>query len=295
MLLPDLAQVLQALINGLSVGCIYGLIGIGFSVIYNASGIVNFGQGIFVMLGGMVTHAFLALLGLPLIVSAALSIAVVMAIGLLLEILVIRPMWIRRAPLYAIILATLACQIMIEKMTILLGGDQPRTFPNFTPGGPYKLGTVAINYQSLWILGSSALLVGLLWAFFARTRTGRALRACAQNRDAAALLGIPVMRMLAISFALSAGLGAIAGILITPTQYTAFNVGEAFGISGFIAAIIGGFGNAFGALLGGVLLGLVQALAIVMFGAAFKNVIALSIMLIVLVSFPKGLLGGLKH
>jgi branched-chain amino acid transport system permease protein len=293
--MPDTAQILQALVNGLSVGCIYGLIGIGFAVIYNASGIVNFAQGVFVMLGGMVTHALLTLLGLPMVVSAALSIVIVMVMGLIVEFLVIRPMWVRNAPLYAIILATLACQIMVEKLAIILGGDQPRTFPSFTAGGPFKIGDVAINYQALWILGCSVILVGLLWAFFAHTRIGRALRACAQNREAAALLGIPVMRMLALSFALSAGLGAIAGILITPTQYTAFNVGEAFGISGFIAAIMGGFGSAFGALIGGVLLGVVQALAIVMFGASFKNIIALSMMLVVLVFFPNGLLKGFKR
>ncbi len=290
--MPDAAQILQALVNGLSVGCIYGLIGIGFAVIYNASGIVNFAQGVFVMLGGMVTHALLSMLGLPMIISAALAVVIVMAMGLIVEYLVIRPMWVRNAPLYAIILATLACQIMVEKLAIILGGDQPRTFASFTAGGPFKIGKVAINYQAVWILACSAILVALLWAFFAHTRTGRALRACAQNREAAALLGIPVMRMLALSFALSAGLGAIAGILITPTQYTAFNVGEAFGISGFIAAIMGGFGNAFGALIGGVLLGVVQALAIVLFGAAFKNVIALSMMLVVLVCFPNGLLKG---
>ena len=118
------------------------------------------------------------------------------------------------------------------------------------------------------------------------------MRACAQNREAAALLGIPVGRMLMVSFALSAALGAVAGILVTPTQYTAFNVGVPFGINGFIAAIIGGFGSASGALAGGVLLGAVQALAIVIFGAGYKNVVALSVLLLVLLVFPSGVFGG---
>jgi branched-chain amino acid transport system permease protein len=132
----------------------------------------------------------------------------------------------------------------------------------------------------------------LLWLFFIRTRTGRALRACSQNREAAQLLGVPVSRMMLVAFALSAALGAVAGILVTPTQYTAYNVGTPFGINGFIAAIIGGFGRAGGALAGGLLLGVLQALAIVMLGAGFKNVAALSALLVVLLFFPNGLFAG---
>jgi branched-chain amino acid transport system permease protein len=290
-------QLLQSLVNGAGVGLIYGLIGIGFCVIYNASGIVNFAQGVFVMLGGMVCHALLTRLGLPIVVAAALAIAITAAIGMLIEIVVVRPMWDRGAALFAIVLATLAVQIMIERITILTLGDQPRSFDEFTTGGPLKLGDIAVSYQLFWILGGGALMVLLLWLFFTRTRTGRALRACSQNREAAALLGIPVSRMLLVSFALSAALGAAAGILVTPTQITAFNVGTPFGVSGFIAAIIGGFGSAAGALAGGVLLGILQAVAIVVFGAGFKNVAALSTLLVVLLFFPSGIfagLGGLK-
>jgi branched-chain amino acid transport system permease protein len=197
----------------------------------------------------------------------------------------------RNATLFAIILATLAAQIMIERLTILTLGDQPRTFPEFSAGGPLKIGGIAIGYQLFWILGCGALMVGALWLFFSRTITGQALRACAQNREAAALLGIPVRRMLLVSFALSAALGAVAGILVTPTQYTSFNVGTPFGVNGFIAAIIGGFGNAGGALAGGLLLGIAQSIAIVVFGAGFKNVAALSMLLLVLLVFPGGLFG----
>jgi branched-chain amino acid transport system permease protein len=202
-------------------------------------------------------------------------------------------MWRRKAPLFAIILATLAVQLLIEQIIILTMGDQPRTYPGFSPGGPLKLGPIAISYQLFWILGCGALMVLLLTLFFNRTRAGRALRACSQNREAAALLGIPVNAMLMLSFALSAALGAAAGILITPTQYTAWSVDGPFGINGFIAAIIGGFGSAPAALVGGVLLGVVQSAAIVVVGAGYKNVVALTILLIVLLFFPHGLFGGL--
>ncbi|GGH12705.1 branched-chain amino acid ABC transporter permease [Alsobacter metallidurans] len=292
--MADITQLLQSLITGVGVGLIYGLVGIGFCVIYNASGIVNFAQGVFVMLGGMICHALLTRLGLPLVLAAVLAVPIVAGIGMLIETLVVRPMWNRGATMFAIILATLATQIMIERITILTLGDQPRSFPEFTPGGPLKLGDIAVGYQLFWILGCGALMVGLLWLFFTRTRTGRALRACSQNREAAALLGIPVGRMLLVSFALSAALGAVAGILVTPTQVTAFNIGTPFGVNGFIAAIIGGFGSAAGALAGGVLLGVLQAAAIVLFGAGFKNVAALSTLLVVLLLFPSGIFAGFK-
>jgi branched-chain amino acid transport system permease protein len=293
--MPSLNELVQNLVNGVGIGLIYGLIAIGFCVIYNASGIVNFAQGVFAMLGGMFTHAFLTQAGLPLAVAAFAAIVLVSIVGILIQVVIIGPMWRRKAPLFAIILATLAVQILIEQVVILAMGDQPRTFPNFTPGGPLKLGPIAVDYQLFWVLGCGALMVVALELFFNKTRMGRALRACAQNREAAALLGIPVGAMLLLSFALSAALGAAAGILITPTQYTAYSVGGPFGINGFIAAIIGGFGSAPAALVGGVLLGVVQSGAIVFFGAGFKNVVALTILLIVLLFFPSGLFGGLAR
>jgi len=291
--MPSTVELVQSLVNGIGIGLVYGLVAIGFCVIYNASGIVNFAQGVFVMLGGMFAHALLTQLGMPIAVSAAVSIVLVSIVGLLVQFLVIGPMWRRKAPLFAIILATLAVQLLIEQVVILTLGDQPRTYPEFTPGGPLKIGPIAFGYQLFWILGCGALMVLALSLFFNGTRVGRALRACSQNREAAALLGIPVGSMLTLSFMLSAALGAAAGILITPTQYTAYSVGGPFGISGFIAAIIGGFGSAPAALVGGIFLGVVQSAAIVFFGAGFKNVVALTILLTVLLFFPRGLFGGL--
>lgn len=287
----DATFVLQTVISGVGTGIIYGLIGIGFCVIYNASGIVNFAQGMFVMLGGMVTHALLTQAGLSPVLAIPLAVVLCAALGIAVDRLVVQPLWRRNATMFVMILATLAAQIVVERITLLVAGDQPRTFSGFTTAAPWKIGGIAISPQLVWIAGASLVLVAGLALFFARTRTGRAMRACAINREAAALQGIPVSRMLALSFALSAALGAIAGILITPTQYTAFNVGVPFAISGFIAAILGGFGNAAGAFAGGIMLGVAQALAIVIFGAGFKNVAALSILLIFLLARPQGLFG----
>jgi branched-chain amino acid transport system permease protein len=288
------ALIAQILVSGLGIGCVYGLIGIGFCVIYNASGIVNFAQGAFVMLGGMITHVLLQRYGLPLLLAAAVATLAVAAVGVAIERLVVRPLWDRGATMFVMILATLAAQIVIERATLIAVDDQPKTLPVFTDLPPLRILGVAINFQFLWIVGGSLAIVGLLALFFARTRTGKAMRACAIDREAAALQGIPVSRMLALAFALSAALGAIAGILITPTQYTAFDVGVPFAISGFIAAIIGGFGRPFGAFLGGLMLGLVQAAAILAFGAGLKNVAALTVLLIFLFIRPTGILGAAK-
>jgi branched-chain amino acid transport system permease protein len=286
--------VVQSVLSGIGVGAIYGLIGIGFCVIYNASGIVNFAQGAFVMLGGMLTDAGMSKLGLPLPLAAIGAIAIVAMSGVVLERIVVRPLWNRGSTMFVMILATLAAQIVVERITLILAGDQPRTLPVFTDLPPLHLFGFTINFQFLWILGGSALVIAFLGFFFSSTITGKAMRACSINRDAAALQGIPVSRMLALAFALSAALGAFAGILITPTQYTAFNVGVPFAISGFIAAIVGGFGRPLGAFAGGILLGVAQALAIVLLGAAFKNVAALSVLLLFLFVRPTGLLGPAK-
>lgn len=292
--MADWSYIPQILVSGLGIGCVYGLIGIGFCVIYNASGIVNFAQGAFVMLGGMITQVLFARNGVSLPVAALIAILAVATLGVVIERIVVRPLWNRKATMFVMILATLAAQIVIERLTLIAVGDQPKTLPVFTDRPPLMIGSVALGYQLIWIVGGSLAIVGLLAAFFSLTKTGKAMRACSINREAAALQGIPVSRMLALAFALSAALGAIAGILITPTQYTAFNVGVPFAISGFIAAIVGGFGRPFGAFLGGLLLGLLQALAIVGFGAGLKNVAALSVLLLFLFIRPSGILGAAK-
>lgn len=292
--MADLSYAAQIIVSGLGIGCIYGLIGIGFSVIYNASGIVNFAQGAFVMLGGMITHVLFQTYGVPLVLSAVCAVAAVSVLGIVVERIIVRPLWQRNATIFVMILATLAVQIVVERATLIIVGDQPKSLPVFTDLPPLRVAGVAISYQLLWIFAASLLIIALLGAFFARTRTGKAMRACAIDRAAASLQGINVSSMLALAFGLSAGLGAVAGVLITPTQYTAFNVGLPFAISGFIAAIVGGFGRPFGAFLGGLVLGVTQAIAVVVFGAGMRNIAALSVLLLILFLRPQGILGGAK-
>jgi branched-chain amino acid transport system permease protein len=246
------------------------------------------------MMGGMIAYSALKTFGLPLPLAAIVAIGAVAAAGVVIERIVVRPLWDRKATMFVMILATLAAQIVIERLALIVAGDQPKTLPQFSDLPPIRLGVVVISYQFLWIVGVSLLLIVLLGQFFKRTKVGKAMRACAFNREAASLQGINVSRMLSLSFALSAALGAVAGVLITPTQYTAFNVGVPFAISGFIAAIVGGFGHPLGAFMGGIMLGLAQSFAIVAFGAGLKNVAALSVLLIFLFIRPGGILGETK-
>jgi branched-chain amino acid transport system permease protein len=287
---PTLAQFA---ISGLAIGCVYGLVGIGFTVIFNASGIVNFAQGSFVMLGGMTTYALYALAGFPLWLAALVGPIGVALLGLGLEVSLIRPLWRRQAPLLALILATLALQVLIENVTMHGLGTDPHTFPGFGSPDPLRVGGVGIARQTLWIVGGSLALVVALAVFYRRTLTGKAMRACAVNREVAALLAIPVERMLAYSFALSAALGAAAGVLVTPTQYTAFHVALPYGISGFVAAVLGGFGNATGAFVGGLLLGVLESLAVVFVASGYKDVVTFAVLLAILFVKPTGLFGSL--
>lgn len=292
-MLYDWSTLLQFVLSGLALGVIYGLVGIGFCVIFNASGIVNFAQGAFVMLGGMSTYALYSLAGLPLAVAVVLAVAFVVAVGLATNLVVVRPLWRRQAPIFIIILATLAVQVLLENATLHLLGTDPYSFPAFTAGEPLRIFGAALSLQTLWIVGCALAAVLALTLFYRHTLIGKAMRACAVNREVASLLGIPVERMLAYGFALSAALGAIGGILITPTQYTAFNVALPFGVKGFVAAILGGFGNATGAFVGGIILGVLEALAVAFVASGYKEVVAFGLLLIILFLRPTGLFGAL--
>ena len=237
----DVSTVLQFVLTGLAVGCVYSLVALGFTVIFNASGILNFAQGAFVMLGGMLTYAAYGLARWPLWLAALSSIAGVMLIALVADRLVVSPLWRGRAPLYTIIVATFGIHTILENGALLSISSIGVGYPSFSTGGPLSLFGAAVSRQMLWIAGVAALVMITLTLFFRRTLTGRAMRACAINPVAASLVGIEVTVMIRWSFVMSAFLGAVAGILITPAQFTQFNVGIPFGLKGFAAAMIGGF------------------------------------------------------
>ncbi len=278
----------QYLLSGLTVGSIYALVALGFAIIYNASHVINFAQGEFVMIGGMATVSLVGA-GLPLAPAAALAVALAALIGLALARFAVQPA--RDASVVTLIIITIGAAILLRGIAALVWDKRVHALPAFSGEAPIALAGATLAPQSLWVIGVAALIVCALWLFFNRTLTGKAILAVSHNRFAAQLMGISVRRVLLASFALSAALGALAGILVAPITFTSWDVGVMLGLKGFAAAILGGMGSGPGAVLGGLALGLLESLGAGYLSSAYKDAIAFMVMLAVLMLMPGGLLG----
>jgi branched-chain amino acid transport system permease protein len=288
------AQLLQFIVSGIMVGSIYAIIAIGFNMIFNATEVINFAQGEFVMLGGMTTVTFYQVFHLPLWFSCILSVLLVTLVGIIFERLAIHPMK-HFSVLNAIIITVGASNIMRGGTMIALGRDN-MSFPPFTGTGdkPFMILGSSIPQQGAWIILAALLLVFGLSLFYKRSIQGIAMRSTAWNKTAAELMGVNVKWIVMLSFAMSAASGAVAGVLVTPITLTAYNVGLILGLKGFCAAILGGFGNFWGAICGGVLLGLLESLGAGLISSGYKDAIAFLVLLIVLFLRPTGLFGTVK-
>ncbi len=283
------AEFLQFLISGITVGATYALVGLGFAIIYNASHIINFAQGEFVMLGGMMAYFFFEQAGLPMPVAIALAIAGTVMVGLALGKFAIEPA--RNASIVTLIIITIGASIFLRGAAQLLWGRNYHSLPPLTGDEPIAIAGAVVVPQNLWIVGSTlVIIVGLHW-FFNRTMTGRVVRAAAYNPLAAQLAGVNRQLVLLLSFALAAALGAVAGVLITPIALTYPSVGIMLGLKGFCAAILGGLGNPFGAILGGLIVGLSEAMTAGYISSDYKDAVAFVIILLTLFFMPNGLFG----
>jgi branched-chain amino acid transport system permease protein len=282
------AQLVQFLLTGLTVGAIYALVALGFAIIYNASHVLNFAQGEFVMIGGMATAAFVES-GLPLPLAALLAVGGALLVGLALEKLAVEPA--RGASVVTLIIITIGASIFLRGLAALVWDKKIHAVPAFSGEAPIQLGGATLLPQTLWVLGATVVTVALLWWFFNRTLTGKAILAVSHNRLAAQLMGISVRRVLLVSFGLSAALGALAGVLIAPISFTSWDVGVMLGLKGFAAAILGGMGSGPGAIVGGLALGLIESLGAGYLSSAYKDVFAFIIILAALIFLPDGLAG----
>jgi branched-chain amino acid transport system permease protein len=282
------AQLLQSLFSGLTVGAIYALVALGFAIIYNASRVINFAQGEFVMIGGMAAAVFVDA-GLPLPLSILAAVGLGMLVGLLLEKLAVEPA--RGAPVVTLIIITIGASILLRGLAALVWDKKIRPLPAFSGEAPLMIGGATLLPQTLWVLGTTLAAVAALWWFFNRTLSGKAMLAVSHNRLAATLVGISVRRVLLVSFGLSAALGALAGVLIAPISFTAWDVGVMLGLKGFAAAMLGGIGSGPGAIAGGLALGLIEALGAGYLSSAYKDVFAFVVLLAALVFLPHGLAG----
>jgi branched-chain amino acid transport system permease protein len=286
---PSLADLIQFCFAGITMGATYGLVAVGFNVIFNATGAVNFAQGEFAMLGGMLGAALLTWSGLPLPAVIVLTVLAVTAIGVLLERLAIKPA--RGADILNLIIITIGASIFLKGAVMVTLGKNAAGLPAFTGERPIWLLGAAILPQALWIVGVALAIMMGLHLFFARTLVGKAMQAVAIDREAARLVGIDVGRMVMLSFALAAAVGAVAGIIITPMTLTIYDAGTMLGLKGFAAAVAGGLGNTLGGIAGGLVLGLLEALGGGLIASELKDVLAFVLLLFLLFFRPRGLLG----
>jgi branched-chain amino acid transport system permease protein len=280
----------QYIVAGITYGTIYAVVAIGFNIIYNATGIINFAQGEFVMLGGMTAVSLHHFLPLPSAILAAVLITTI--VGALIEVLFIR--WLHRPSVLRMIIITIGLSILIREIALHIWGEGVKALPYFTGTSvsSIKLGGVFISPQVIWVVGISAVMVALLNFFFNYTIAGRQMRACSANREAARLCGINAKNMVTLSFALSAAIGALGGCIVSPITYVQYDSGTPLAIKGFTVAILGGLGNSFAAVAAGLLLGILESFSIWVMPAAYKDVIAISILLIILFVKPSGLFGS---
>jgi len=286
-----MAELLQFVFSGLTVGAIYALVALGFTLIYKASDIINFAQGEFVMLGGMTT-VFVAHAGVPLPLAALIAIVATTAVGLALHRFAIEPA--RGATSVALIMITIGASIFLRGTAQIVFDRRFHSLPPLLGADPIQFGGAAILPQSLVVLATAAVIVVVLWLFIERTLFGKAVIATAANRLAARLVGVDTRRIVAFSFAVSAAMGAIAGVLITPITLTSYDAGTLLALKGFAAAMLGGIGSAPGAVVGGLLIGMFEALAAGYLSSNYKDAVAFLIILIVLIAIPQGLFGRAK-
>ena len=285
-----MSQILQYLFSGITVGGIYAVVAIGFNLIYSTTGILNFAQGEFVMLGGMTAVTLAAFMPLPLAIAGA--VLVVAVCGALLEVILFRHL--RAHSILHMIIITMGLAIVIREAALHIWDEKVRSLPYFTGNECSSVMVLGagMSPQVFWVLGAVAVVVVLLHTFLKHTLTGKAMRACSSNPDAAMLVGINTANMRTLAFALSAALGALAGCVISPISMTQYDMGTGLAIKGFAAAILGGLGNPMAAVAGGLLVGLAESFSVSILPAAYKDATAFAILLAVLFIRPCGLFGS---
>jgi branched-chain amino acid transport system permease protein len=281
-----LSQIVQLVFSGLTIGSIYALIAIGFVITYNITGVLNFAQGEFAMLGAFICIS-LASLGIPQILSIIFTVVIVFIIGALFERAAIYPA--RHSSIPTMIIITIAVSIALRGIALFIWGTEPRTLPPFTGGKPIHMLGAVIQQQSIWAIGISFFSLILMYLFFEKTFTGKAVTACVVNGFASRLMGIRPDRMSLVSVSLSASLGAIGGIIIAPISGASYNMGLMLGMKAFIAAVIGGLSNAPASIAGAMLIGLLESFTEGLWTSGYKDAVSFGVLLLVLIFLPNGI------
>jgi branched-subunit amino acid ABC-type transport system permease component len=285
------AQYLELLAGGLAIGCIYGLIGLGFSMIIRATDILHFAQGEVVMLGAFFGLTTYRLVALPFAALLVVGIVGAAAAAIALELGIYRTLRLRRVPLMNIVIATIGVSILLQNGSMLVWGSEPAAYPALFEKTSYQFGAAAVSPQHLWIVALGVLLMLLLQAFLRFTRTGLALQAVAQDPDTAQLMGINLTRSTALTFGIAGGMAGAAGVLMGSLFFASFNMGFIPGIKAFVAATLGGLGSIGGAMLGGIAFGLIETFSAVWISTAYKDAVGMILLILILLALPQGLIG----
>lgn len=281
----------NALVIGLSLGCVYGFVALGFSLIYRTTGVMNFSQGAFVMLGGMGAGYAGEEWGLPLPLAAAVGVGFSIVAGLVLVLGVVLPLWRRGASEFITMLGTLLFLVACENVILNLMGSDPRPVPPVQPAFVVRLGGLRIDSQSMWIVLTAIAVSVALGFFISHTPTGVAMRVVATDQKIARLMGVNPARIAIVVFAVAALIGGIGGVLVAPLQFAAWNAAQVYNIKGFIAAVAGGVLDVRTAFLGGVVIGLLEALIVTYASSTYLDVLLLGVLLFLLLLRPSGLFG----
>ena len=283
-------QLAQLVISGLATGSIYALAAMGFTLLWQASGTINFAQGEFVMLPAFIILAGMEWFGLPLYASFGLTLLISsLLLGLAFKRMLVDPM-IRHGVL-PLIIATIALGIFLSEGVKTFYSAEAQPFPDLLPEGLLRVGGVVVSFHDIGVMAVALVLIIALQLFLSRTMTGRAMQATAQNPETARVLGVNIERMILYTFIINAVLVTVAAILVTPVYLAKFDNGASLGLIAFIAAIVGGFNQMRGALLGGLLIGVINNLTVAYLSAAYRYAIPLILLIVVILFKPEGLLG----
>lgn len=283
-------QLIQQMINGVSLGSIYALIALGYTMVYGIIRLINFAHGDIYMLGAYVGYFATSVLKMSFLPALILAMVVAAVIGVAIERTAYKPL--RHAPKIAVLITAIGVSLFLEYGGMILVSPQPRTFPEVFATQIYNVGGIIVNSQQIVILAISLALMVLLTYIVHRTKTGKAMRAVSFDTDAARLMGIDVDRIISITFAIGSGLAAAAGVLVG-VYYNSIDplMGIMPGLKAFVAAVLGGIGVIPGAMLGGVILGVIEALVSGFISSTFRDAAAFAILIIILLFRPSGLLG----
>jgi branched-subunit amino acid ABC-type transport system permease component len=284
-------QLVQTVLGGLAIGCIYSLVALGISMIIRATEILHFAQGEMMMIGAMTGLTAVSLHDMPFPIVLLFGMIGGGVTSAAIELIAYRTFRMRGTPLVNIVIATLGVSIMMQNGARAVWGSQPLGYPPLFTSVGVKVGGFAVSPQLLWIVALTVIMMAVLMMFFRFTRIGLAMQAAAQDPDAARLMGISVERTTTLTFAVSGVMAGAAGVLLGSLFFASFNMGFTTGIKAFVAATLGGLGSVPGAMVGGLLFGLIETFAGMVISTAYKDAIGMVVLIAILLFMPMGLFG----